>query len=288
MMQGRKIRQVFLKLLVAAVIMVGVVGLFRWGLLPLTQWALALDEATISTVRRVGILLSVVLAYWVYVRFYEKRAMPEMSPAPLAITAGALSGAAMIALASIPLFAFGVYEISAVRGLNAGLLGVAGVILVAATMEELVFRGLIFQALERAWGTVPALWLQSLLFSVLHIANLDSNMGTPELVMTVISGTLIGAFWTVLFVKTRNLWVVAANHAAWNFAVVLTGLPLSGLDDWRALAPLESQYHGPNWLSGGLVGPEDSIVTVLMVAAALALLLLWARRDKRFLAAQVA
>ena len=29
-----------------------------------------------------------------------------------------------------------------------------------------------------------------------------------------------------LFVLTRNLWVVAAHHAAWNFTILLSGLPL--------------------------------------------------------------
>lgn len=281
----RQLRGVLLKLFIAALFIGGAIALFRFGLLPLLGKLLSLGESELAAVRRGGILLCLLLGYWGYVHFAEKRHPTELGIKPGSIALSALLGVAMIALASAVLFACGVYQLNEYRGFNSALFGVAGVILVAATLEEVVFRGVMFQALESAWGTVPALWLQSLIFSVLHIANLDSNLGTPELVVTVISGTLIGAFWTVLFVQSRNIWVVAAHHAAWNFAVLLTGLPLSGLDDWRAVAPLESSYHGPNWLSGGTVGPEDSILTVMLVAAVFTVILLWARKSRRLLPA---
>lgn len=279
-----KLRDVLLKLFIAAVLIGGAIALFRFGLLPILAKLLSLGESELAALRRGGILVCLLLGYWGYVHVAEKRRPTELALRPASIALGALLAVAMIALASMLLFATGGYQLNEYRGFSSALFGVAGVIFVAATIEEVVFRGVMFQALESAWGTVPALWLQSLIFSVLHIANLDSNLGTPELVVTVISGTLIGAFWTVLFVQSRNIWVVAANHAAWNFAVLLTGLPLSGLDDWRALAPLESSYTGPNWLSGGTVGPEDSIVTVVLVALVLIAMLLWLGKHGRFLA----
>jgi hypothetical protein len=76
----------------------------------------------------------------------------------------------------------------------------------------------------------------------------------------------------MVFVVSRNLWVAAANHATWNFTIVLTGVPLSGLEDWLRLAPFASVYRGPDWLTGGQFGPEASVVTmVLLTAAAVAM-----------------
>ncbi|MBU1620947.1 MAG: CPBP family intramembrane metalloprotease [Gammaproteobacteria bacterium] len=282
MIFNQTIKQLLVKLLVATAAIVIAIALFRWLLLPAVQWLFQFGEQTIAIIRRAGIFVSVVLAYWAYVRFYERRQANELRIAPVAIAIGAISGAAVIALISLVLFAFGVYEIKSYQGLDHALLGVAGVILVAATIEEIVFRGVLFLALEKTWGTVPALWLQSLIFSVLHIANMDPQMGVPELVMTVISGTLLGAFWTLIFIQTRNIWVVTANHAAWNFTIVLTGLPLSGLGDWTAVAPIVSTYQGPNWLSGGVVGPEDSIVTVLVVIGIMLGLVVWAKKTNKF------
>lgn len=276
------VKAVVVKLLLAITIMALAVAAYRWLMLPALQWLFQLDEPATALLRRVGILLVILLAYVIYVRYSEKRPVTELHFKFTGVTVGLLAGAAMIILVSALLFAGGVYEVTAYRGWHSGLLDIALIILVAAMIEEIVFRALLFQALESQWGTLTALWLQAVIFSLLHIANLDSQMDTQALVITIISGTLIGALWTVMYVYVRNVWVVAAHHAGWNFTVVLTGLPLSGLDDWQALAPLQSVYHGPNWLTGGVVGPEDSVVTLVMVVIAVAVLLWWAKKQQCF------
>lgn len=274
-------------LLVASVAIAGTVALYLWAVLPVIEWVVSADTATTGMLRRSGVLACVVLAYWAVTRWYEKRRADELRLSPLGIAAGALSGAALISVTSLVLFAVGTYEVTAYRGLQSDLLGVAWTIVIAATIEEILFRGVLFLALERACGSVAALWLQSLLFSVLHIANLDDQMGATEMLMSVLSGTLIGAFWTLVFILSRSIWVAAANHAAWNFAVVLTGLPLSGLDDWRSIAPFTSIHHGPNWLSGGQVGPEDSIITVVLVALTVAAMARVGRANQCFKRARI-
>jgi hypothetical protein len=99
----------------------------------------------------------------------------------------------------------------------------------------------------------------------------------------LVSVTLLGLLWGGLFVLARNLWVVAANHAAWNFTILLSGVPLSGIEDWRALAPFESRYAGPDWLTGGMFGPEGSLLVIVSTTVAVALLLRAARRRAVFL-----
>uniref|UniRef100_A0A486XHN4 Putative metal-dependent membrane protease n=1 Tax=Rheinheimera sp. BAL341 TaxID=1708203 RepID=A0A486XHN4_9GAMM len=282
------IKAVVVKLLLMFTVIVLAVAAYRWLVLPALQIAFELNEPATALLRRLGILLVILLAYGSYVRFYDKRPVKELHFPVLRVCMGLLSGAGMIALVSALLFAFGIYEVTAYRGWQTGLLDVALVILVAAIIEEIVFRAVLFQAMESQWGTVAALWLQSLIFSLLHIANLDTQMNTLALGITVLSGTLIGAFWTILYVYVRNVWVVAAHHAAWNFTVVLTGLPLSGLSDWQGLAPLQSVYQGANWLTGGAVGPEDSVVTIVMVIIAVFAMVWLAQKQDRFYPAAAA
>ncbi len=86
-----------------------------------------------------------------------------------------------------------------------------------------------------------------------------------------------------MFILTRNLWVVAAHHAAWNFTILLSGVPLSGIEDWRRLAPLESRFAGPDWLTGGMFGPESSLMVIASTAIAIVFLLCAARQRKAFL-----
>ncbi len=266
-------------LLVLAAIVVAMHS-FRLLLLPQIQSVFHLDDVATSAVRRTGILLVVILAYWAVVRLIEKRAIVELTLAPLGVVLGALSGAALISITTLSLFAAGIYEVTAVRGLQSGLLDAAGLIVVAAMLEEVAFRGVLFRMLEGAWGTVPALWLSSLLFSLQHMDNVE-GAGLVALLTTFISATLTGAFWTLVFVHTRNLWVVGANHAAWNYSIMLTGLPLSGLEGWRSVAPFESRYNGPDWITGGAFGPENSALAIGLMVICLAVLFRAARKRKR-------
>lgn len=269
-------------LLLGALAILGAVLLFRQGLLPLIDAVFHPGAAWLSAFRRVGILLVAVAAYWLYVRWHEKREATELRLKPLPLVLGGVSGAALVGLPIALLFALGAYELVLFRGFSPALLGVAGVICVAAILEELVYRCLLFRVLERAWGTGAALATQAVVFALMHLSNVEEGSASDVMAMLV-SVTLLGLLWAGLFVLTRNLWVVAANHAAWNFTILLSGVPLSGIEDWRPLAPLESLYSGPDWLTGGMFGPESSLLVMVSIAAACVLLLHAARRRGAFI-----
>lgn len=277
----QRIKQACLRLLLALAAVYAAVLCFRWWLLPALVHLFEPGDSATSGLRRTGILVFAVLAYWGYVRWVEKRPATELRPGLRWVALGGLSGAAVILFAMLLLFAAGVYEVTAWPGLQPGLWGVAGLIVVAATLEEIVFRCILFRILEDAVGTLPALWLQSGVFAALHIANANGEAGTSAIIVTMVSGVVIGAAWTMVFVISRSLWVTAANHAAWNLMIVLVGLPLSGLENWRGVALLHSEYRGSVWLTGGLFGPEDSLVTIALVAACLAAMIAWAGSRQR-------
>ena len=98
------------------------------------------------------------------------------------------------------------------------------------------------------------------------------------MIALVVSVTMLGLLWAALFVLTRNLWTCVVHHAAWNFTILLSGVPLSGIDDWRALTPLHSRLAGPDWLTGGQFGPESSLLLILVATVATAVLLRAAKR----------
>ncbi|MGO4221269.1 lysostaphin resistance A-like protein [Lysobacter sp. TAF61] len=270
MITGRAAGQALLKLALALAAVVGCMTLYRSVLLPAQVALFQPAEATTGVLRRAGILLSALLGYWAYVRFHEKRAASELRFAPAGIALGAVTGALLISVTTLSLFALGNYEVVSVRGMQ-GVPAIAGAILVAAMIEEIVFRGIVFRTLEGAVGTVAAVLLQSLIFAAMHWFNAGAGLAM------VLALTLIGAFWTCIYIASRNLWVVGVHHAAWNLAIFATGIPLSGMEDWRARAPLQSIYRGPEWLTGGEFGPETSIITAIVVTASIALLVRWIR-----------
>jgi membrane protease YdiL (CAAX protease family) len=264
-------------LLLGGIAISGPVLIFRKGLLPLIDGVFHLGPEWLSTFRRAGILLSALAGYWAYVHWYEKRDATELRLQPVSTILAGASGACLLALPVAVLFALRAYEVVMFRSASLGLLGVAAVIGIAATLEELAGRCLLFQLLERAWGTRVALAAQAVLFALQHLENVAHGR-TADVVVMLVSVTLLGMLWAGVFVLSRNLWVVAANHAAWNFTIVLSGMPLSGIEDWRALAPLESRYSGPSWLTGGMFGPESSLLVIVSITIAVVLLLRAARR----------
>jgi membrane protease YdiL (CAAX protease family) len=271
-------------LLLGGVAVLGSMLIFRRGLLPLVEAAFHPDPDLLSVLRRTGILLTAVAGYWAFVRWHEKREATELHLRPIPLLLGGASGAAMVALPMAVLFALGIYETVLFRGVSPALLGVAAVIGIAATLEELVYRCLLFRLSERAWGTKVALVVQALVFALQHLGNVEQG-GIRDVVTMLVAVTVVGLLWGAVFVLARNLWVAAANHAAWNFTILLSGLPLSGIEDWRKWAPLESRLAGPDWLTGGMFGPESSLLVIASTTIVVVLLLRAARRRGAFFAA---
>lgn len=268
-------------LLLGGVAVLGSMLIFRKGLLPLIEAVFHPGPDLLSVFRRVGIFSTAVAGYWAFVHWHEKRKATELRLRPIHLMMGGASGAAFVALPISLLFALGVYESVQFRGVSSELLGVAAFIGIAATLEELTYRCLLFQVLERAWGMTVALAVQAAVFALAHLENVAEG-GIGDVVTMLVSVILTGLLWAAVFLLSRNLWAVAAHHAAWNFTILLTGVPLSGIEDWRKLAPLESRYAGPDWLTGGMFGPESSWLVIASTTVAVVLLLRAARRRGAF------
>lgn len=268
-------------LLLGGVAVLGSMFFFRQGVLPLIDTMFQPGPEWLSAFRRAGILLAAMTGYWAYVHWHEKRDATELRLQPVRLILGGAGGALLVGLPIAVLFALGAYELVLIRGTSSALLGIATLIGIAATLEELVYRCLLFQVLERAWGTVAALAVQAVLFALQHVENVERG-GTGDVAVMLVSVTILGLLWAAVFILTRNLWVTVAHHAAWNFTILLSGVPLSGIEDWRAQAPLETRLAGPDWLTGGIFGPESSVLVIVSATIAVMLLLRAARRRGAF------
>lgn len=264
-------------LLLGGIAVFGAMALIRQGLVPLVDALFHPGPTVLSIVRRSGIFIATLGGYAAYVQLFEHRPASELQLRPLRLLLGGAGGAWMIGLPIAVLFALGAYQMVLFRGLSSALWRVAALIVIAAMLEELVYRALLFRVLERAVGTGIALVAQALAFTLAHLGNI-AHGSSVDIATMLASVAVLGLFWAGLFVLTRNLWVGVAHHAAWNFTILLSGVPLSGLDDWRALAPLESRYAGPAWLTGGMFGPESSLLVIAVATLATWWLLRHARR----------
>jgi membrane protease YdiL (CAAX protease family) len=256
----RFLLQGLLKLIVASLCLVGAIAAYRLLVHPAIERALSLNPDTSSIVRRIGIFAVMILSYAGFVRFYERRAPRELAIRPLWTVLAAVAGVVSIGMTIAVLYLTGHYEVVATRGLGAAG-SVLGTLSVAAVLEELAFRCILFRVLEERIGTNLALVVSALVFGVVHLSNNGAGA------VTLITVTEAGLMWGLVFVLTRNLWASAAHHFCWNSTIFLIGLPLSGESDVRASAPLETVYRGATLWTGGAFGPEDSLINLVVSAA---------------------
>lgn len=249
-----------LELVVAAACLLAAIAACRLLIHPALDAAFSFGERASSLARRGCILVGVVACYWAFVRTYQRRAVPELAPRFRWTLLAAVAGSLSIGVSILVLYAFGQYQLVGFRGF-AQAPDVLGQIAIAAVLEEVAFRGLLLQILERRIGTVAALAASAAIFGGVHLANHGAQW------ITLLSVTLAGLIWSGVFLLSRNLWVAAAHHCCWNVTIFAIGLPLSGAEAWRVKAPFETIASGSELWTGGAFGPEDSLLNLVVSAA---------------------
>lgn len=240
---------------------------------PIISSVIELNEAQLHAVSGLANLIFISLAYFIFVKYYEKRQAGELAFNGANIAYGAISGFAVISITTLTLFAMGYYELVTQQKWGEVLLvliAFAAQVIVA----ELIIRGIFFRLIEQSAGTVSSLILVSLVYAGVNILNDGPNL------IVFVSSALICALWCGIYILSRNLWVVGAHATGWLYAVFLTGI----LDEhWRVSAPFISSYNGPALMTGGEFGPDASIITIVVAAICLFLVLRFAKQRGRFI-----
>lgn len=209
-----------------------------------------------------------------YCRFLEKRSIASMglgkSRLPLRYLAGYAAGAAMLTLCTLMACLCGAMDISLNRPVPvmyviAFFLGFA----LQGAAEEVLCRGYFMLSLSTRMPPWAAVWVSAAVFALLHIAN-------PGLTLVaLVNLILFGAVMGVLVLRTGSLWEACALHSAWNFFQGnIFGIQVSGLNAMPSVFA-GTPAQNLRLLSGGSFGLEGSVFTTLVLAAAMALLLLW-------------
>lgn len=214
-----------------------------------------------------------IAVYWAVMRFVAGRPTPEIARAGARREAllGAGIGLGFMLVSALLIAILGGYSFSWSSGNPLPVVfTVAATALGAAVTEELMFRGLALQALERLWGSRAALAITALLFGALHLGN-PAATAWSSLAIALEAGVLLGA----AYLWRRNIWFVVGLHFAWNATVGLLGIPVSG---HAAPGLLTAEVTGPALLTGGEFGIEASIVPVIVSVLLIVPMLVLAHR----------
>jgi len=122
--------------------------------------------------------------------------------------------------------------------------------------EEFLFRGYPQLTMTKLMGFWPAAVLLSLGFGLVHLSNPGENW------VGAASVALVGLLFAFTLKRSGNLWYAVGLHAGFDWAQsFLYSVPDSG--ELLRGHLWNSSLHGPDWLTGGTVGPEGSVFCFL-------------------------
>ena len=166
-------------------------------------------------------------------------------------------GLLLLAMRLLGVFYFGSFSPFNLETLSWALLwGVTFVFV--GLFEEYLFRGYAQFTLADGIGFWPAAVILALLFAWGHMNN------PGETRIGIVGTAAFALFAAATLWRTGNLWLAVGAHAGWDWGQSF----FFGVSDSGFQAPghlLNPSSSGPSWLSGGSVGPEGSVLTLVLL-----------------------
>jgi membrane protease YdiL (CAAX protease family) len=196
---------------------------------------------------------------------------------------GHLVGAAMVMVIVAGIWIAGGFHMVAVGPAfhSSVALGSIAILLVCfalqSSVEELLFRGWMLSSITAKFGVVFAVVISSAVFELLHF---DSRANW----IFVTNVFLFAVFACCWVIRTGNVWGVMGWHGGWNWMLAVGfELRVTALDAHLPALLVKLIPVGPDYLTGGIQGPEGSIVCTLALTCGIAYHLSRARRKWRYL-----
>jgi len=222
-------------------------------------WSMMLDEF--------GVLVAAVVPAFILARV-EKRpwsvyGLPARQAFGKLFWVGALWGFASITLLLGTMYGLRLFDVAhlALHGVRIARFAAfwAVFFLLVGFFEEFLLRGYSQFTLTRAIGFWPAAVLLSCAFGLIHLQNAGEQW------MGLVAAAVIGFFFCLTLRRTGSLWFAVGFHMAWDWGeTFFYSVPDSGTIFPGHL--LKSSFHGPRWLTGGMVGPEGSVLCFVVIA----------------------
>ncbi|WP_181833767.1 CPBP family intramembrane glutamic endopeptidase [Acidipropionibacterium virtanenii] len=168
------------------------------------------------------------------------------------------------------------------RAWSWGILYGLGAGLGAAVIEEVFFRRTLLRVALSRCRRVVALGISAAAFGLLHgVPRLLGGMAWGDaawltIAITLGPGMVLGAAW----LATQRLWLPIGIHVAWNIGEYsILGINVPGDAGGRGV--FASTWSGTTWLTGGQLGLDASLVTLIALLIVAAFLMCWARHNRR-------
>ncbi|MBR6308150.1 MAG: CPBP family intramembrane metalloprotease [Lachnospiraceae bacterium] len=247
--------------------------IFACGKNPLNGEMLDNNAMVLLTYCGYGLLIGVVVLYW---KFIQKKTLSELGFTRRLGTypVGVLIGAALIAVSVTLIMLTGTITYSGVFE-NIDYVFIClmfGGFIFQGAFEEVLCRGVVLQLLKDKAPVAVAVGVSTVLFVIPHISGMKgADLGIA--IVAVVCLILISLILSLLTLRFKSIYAACGLHTAWNFVLYnILGLNLSG-NDTKTSAIFDMRTVDSNIINGGDYGIEASVVTAVVLAAALVLTL---------------
>jgi membrane protease YdiL (CAAX protease family) len=276
-----KVLQFPLVRIVMAVLLVGIGLLIGQTLLSLLRSAFSIKDLGAANVLAFILITPLAyVAYWVYVRYVEKRVMTELGSQGAAreFGRGALLGFGLFSFVIALLWLLGFYHVNGFNLIGLTFVGALLGAFASSFAQELLFRAVIYRITEEWLGTWWAVAISAILFGLIHLTSAGATIFSA-LAVALQAGVLLGAAYAL----THRLWMAFGIHMAWDFANDgIFGVGLAGQTGQSLHGLLQASLTGSDLFTGGVLGVETSIISVIILTIAGMLLLRAAYQMNQF------
>jgi uncharacterized protein len=221
-------------------------------------------------------LLGTISVVWLFVKTIDRRKFIsiglQLKGFKHYLTGGLLFGVITIGLGFLILLMLGHIKVTSFDFSATDLILSIAIFTFVSLSEEILFRGYILRNLMISFNRYLTLFISSVLFAALHLAN--PHIGWTGFTNLFLAGVILG----LPYIYTKNLWFPIGMHLTWNLTQTVLGFNVSGNTSYSIINISNS---GSPHLHGGEFGFEGSIIcTIISLATIVALWSYFSGKEK--------
>lgn len=131
-------------------------------------------------------------------------------------------------------------------------------------VEEMLFRGVIMNVMEKRWNRYVAIFVPSVLFGLIHI--IGRRLDLLSIIQLIIAGSIVGILFSLVAYESGNVWNSAIIHGVWNIVMIGGILQISeNAEEY----PIYNYVLDTDsfMITGGDFGVEASVIAILAYLA---------------------
>lgn len=218
-----------------------------------------ISDEIINGIIGVSEAAAAVIIYILLFSYYEKRKITELGFSTFSGNAnlGFLTGFLLQSLFIFVIFITGGFAIIQVNAFS-NMIPAFIMALTAGFVAEIIIIGIVFRLLEQQFGTSVSLTIMIILFIIAHSGVKDGSL-VSVLSTSINAGLLLPA----AYIFSRSLWLPIFIHFAWDFTEPgIYGAINPSISITKSL--FDSKITGPRLITGGPLGPQNSIQALII------------------------